>query len=232
MASLLLVFILIMTGAILKVMLEFETKTEELDRQKAVAESLAEENREKAEMLEKILGIREEIVEALVEEFSNSDMEGKLTIDEQTGAIVLDSNLLFEFNEIELKKSGKKFLREFMPKYVDILLSEKFSPYVAEIVIEGHSDPVGSYMYNMELSQKRALTVAEYTLKGTDVFTKAQLKLVRPYITVNGRSESELIRKSNGKVDEDASRRVEIQFRLKDDEMIRLMLDTVSGKTN
>lgn len=44
--------------------------------------------------------------------------------------------------------------------------------------------------------------------------------------TINGRSESELIT-VNGREDPAASRRVEIQFRLKDEEMIRNMMAVI-----
>ena len=230
MASLLMVFILIMTGAILQIMLKYEADMEKLDKAIATAESIAEANREKAAELERIVGIREEIIEALVKEFSNSDMEGKLTIDEQTGAVVFDSNLLFDFNERTLKEEGKEFLKSFMPKYTKLLLSEKFKQYVAEIIIEGHSDLVCGYIYNMGVSMERAYRVADYTLKTTEIFSQEELDVLRKYITVNGRSESEPVLGPDGQPDADASRRVELQFRLKEDEMIEMMNKTLSGE--
>ena len=45
MASLLMVFILIMTGAILQIMLKYEADMEKLDKAIATAESIAEANR-------------------------------------------------------------------------------------------------------------------------------------------------------------------------------------------
>lgn len=51
-----------------------------------------------------------------------------------------------------------------MPKYLDILLKSGYEEYIAEIIIEGHTDRDGSYMYNMKLSQERAYSVAEYIL--------------------------------------------------------------------
>ena len=51
-------------------------------------------------------------------------------------------------------------------------------------------------------------------------------------LTANGRSESNLVLDENGNEDADASRRVEIKFRLKDEEMIdelsQIISETVS----
>ena len=54
--------------------------------------------------------------------------------------------------------------------------------------------------------------------------------MLRKYITVNGRSESEPVLGPDGQPDADASRRVELQFRLKEDEMIEMMNKTLSGE--
>lgn len=228
MAGLLLVFVLVMAGSILKAQEEFETAKKKLDDATATAESLGAELGEKEAQLEKILGIRNTIIERLKEEFSKNDMGGKLSVDEQTGAIVFDSNLLFEFGKHRLSREGKQFLKDFLPKYTGILLSDEFIGYVAEIVIEGHTDPVSGYMDNMKLSQERAYAVADYVLRGTEVYTIEDRDLVRRYISVNGRSESELIYDENGEIDPEASRRVELQFQLKDDEMIAQMLEAIS----
>ena len=50
--------------------------------------------------------------------------------------------------------------------------------------------------------------------------TKEQLTLLRSILTAKGRSYSDPIYGEDGKIDMDASRRVEFKFRLKDSEMI------------
>ena len=80
------------------------------------------------------------------------------------------------------------------------------------------------------MSQKRSLAVAEYLLELSGNFlSEDNQALLRQNLTVNGHSSSNLILDAEGKEDADASRRVEVKFRLKDEEMIeelRNILDT------
>lgn len=53
--------------------------------------------------------------------------------------------------------------------------------------------------------------------------------MLRTIVTANGRSWSNPVQDAQGNVDMDASRHVEIQFRLKDEEAIQDMIDMMSG---
>ena len=187
--------------------------------------SQQEELSNKSNALDQILGIRKSLVEELRKEFSDT----MLTVDAQSGAISFSTDLMFEYNSTVLQENGKTFLESFFPRYVEILMKDEFREYVSEIIIEGHADSKGSYLYNLELSQNRALAVASFFLSDTgDVFTSEERDLLRQIITANGRSWSHPILDENGKEDADASRRVEIQFRLKDEEMIRQMSEVLT----
>ena len=99
--------------------------------------------------------------------------------------------------------------------------------YVAEIIIEGHTDSKGSYIFNLELSQDRALSVATYCLQLPGL-TAAQRELLQNILTSKGRSYSDLIYNPDVTENMDASRRVELKFRLKDTEMIQRMNEILS----
>ena len=108
-------------------------------------------------------------------------------------------------------------------KYLGVILDEKYIPYIAEIIIEGHTDDVGGYMSNLKLSQDRALSVADYCIGDKNQFVWGDaIGELRKIVTVNGRSFSNPIYADEEKkiIDQDKSRRVEIKFRLKDDETI------------
>ena len=177
--------------------------------------------------LEQIIGVKRELIAALSDEFSNSRLS--ITIDQQTGSITLDSSIIFDYDSADLTAVGQATLSSFLPKYFDVVLSDQFIDYVSEIIIEGHTDTQGSYQYNLELSQARAEAVAAYCIgEEQTMFTADKLARVRSLVSVAGRSWSSPVYKADGTVDEDASRRVEIKFRLSDEEMISQMLDVLS----
>ena len=208
---------------------KLSAQEETLRRQSQLLEELQELMDSQQEKLDRIIGVRSELIEALKAEFDNSDLH--IAVDQQTGAITFDASILFEYNEAELKESGREFLAEFLPRYARILLSPKYRQYISEIMIEGHTDTTGDYLFNLELSQKRAYSVAEYCLADdSGILTKIQLERLRSVISTNGRSYSSPIYNEDGTVDMDASRRVEFLFRLKDEEMIREMIEILSAE--
>lgn len=168
--------------------------------------------------LANIVGIRANIIGELQSKFSNTAME----VDPQTGSIVFSSDLLFSYGSSNLTEKSKESLKSVIPTYLDVLLQDQFKDYLAEIIIEGHTDTAGSYNTNLGLSSKRANAVAEFCLDEKNGLSKDKIEYLRSVLTVNGRSYSNPIySKTNpDKIDMSASRRVEIKFRLKEDEMI------------
>ena len=176
--------------------------------------------------LEQIIGVKKDLIAALSAEFADSDLS--IAVDEQTGAITLDSSILYDYNSSNLSPDGQTTLGYFLPKYFDVVLSEKYIDYVSEIIIEGHTDTVGSYTYNLDLSQARAESVAAYCFgDGQNMFSAELLGQIRSLVTVSGRSWSNPVYNADGTVNQDASRRVEIKFRLSDEEMISQMLSVL-----
>jgi chemotaxis protein MotB len=184
---------------------------------------------EQQQKLDNIIGVRTELIEELRKEFDNSDLH--VAVDEKTGAITFDASILFAYNQANLTPSGEEFLSEFLPRYCDVLLSPRYRDYISEILIEGHTDTEGDYLFNLELSQKRALSVAKYCLSdNSKVLDKDQLDELKEVTSATGRSYSNPVLDEHGEVDMEASRRVEFLFRLKDEEMIREMIEILNAE--
>lgn len=222
MAALLLTFILILAGTLLETRKTYEEKEQIIVKQK--------------EQIDKIIGVREQLIIALKKEFSNKNIA--VSVDQNTGAITFESRLLFAYDKAVLQKHGKEELDKFLPSYLAVILSKEFSKYIAEIIVEGHTDSTGEYMYNLRLSQNRAFAVASYCLiNKKKLLTSAQQKQLRSLMTANGRSCSNLKYKyaynyygEKYRVeDKDASRRVEIKFRLREEEMMK-QVTNILGK--
>ena len=145
-----------------------------------------------------------------------------MKVDAQTGSITFSSDVLFRYNSATLTADSRKTLKEIIPMYLDVLLQDQFRGYIAEIIIEGHTDTDGGYRSNMELSYERANAVADFCLDKKNGLSETKIEQLQQILTVNGKSWSSPIYKSgtSGEVDMAASRRVEIKFRLKEDEMI------------
>ena len=176
-----------------------------------------EELRATKSQLQDIVGVRTDIIRALQESLDGSSM----TVDAQNGSITFSSDVLFRYNSAVLTENSKNTLREVIPTYLSVLLQADYRPYIAEIIVEGHTDTEGGYASNMELSFARANAVATFCQSSKNGLTDDQITALQNVLTVNGRSySSPVYKEGTSEVDMAASRRVEIKFRLKEDEMI------------
>ncbi len=178
--------------------------------------------------IDNIIGVKADVIAALQQEFADNNIN--VVIDETSGAMLLDSSVLFDYDATELSEEGQNVLASVLPIYCSVLMQDEYFPYLAEIIIDGYTDSSGGYAYNLQLSQRRSLAVADYLLNLSSGFLSDENQTeLREHLTVNGHSSSNLILDENGNEDADASRRVEVKFRLKDEEMIeelRALLDT------
>jgi len=197
--------------ALLNAMDEKETKYDEivakLQSQKAKIKSLT--------------GIKIKVVSAL-----KLALGDKIDIDKKTGSLRLASNILFSVGKANLKPRAKVELKKAFVNYIGTLIKSKdIKPHLDKIIIEGHTDSDGSYIANLSLSQKRALAVMRYLL--TLDFTKRYN--IRPLMTASGRAYLDPIMK-NGKEDKEASRRIEIKFRLKNEDAMNEIEKVLDAK--
>lgn len=178
-----------------------------------------------SEAFQQYSGIRDAIVGELSEKFSSLKINAD--IDRETGSVRFGEAVLFDVNSVNLKPEGEEYLKKLMPAYLSVVMSGKYSEYIDQIIVEGHADDGGTYLYNLALSQNRSYSVVGYLISskltkledGTDI---------EKLLSISGKSYSKPV-KVNGTVDRNQSRRVELVFMLKYDRLMNQMQDLMEG---
>lgn len=190
MASLLFIFILLLSSLMLQV-----KKQEDGDR----------------EITNKYAKIKTQLYIDLEEEFKDSLKVWNAIIDSTELAVRFqEPSTLFDYNKADLKPRFTSILRDFFPRYMALLSKPQYRDNIEEIRIEGHTDSSGGYIYNMELSQDRTRTVLAFCL---NQITRKDFEWAKRAITANGLSSSHPIMCSDGTEDASRSRRVEFKIR-------------------
>ena len=205
MACLLMIFILLLAATLLQLQITTGATVDRAQKVRDIANAYQ--------------NIREDLYHALYEEFKNDLPKWGAEIHKDTLTVRFkEPNIYFDTGKDALKPEFKAVLRDFFPRYVNLLHQEKYRGHIDEIRIEGHTssewtlDTKGKdpYFLNMELSQGRTRSVLEFCLGeigNPDLRTWARSK-----ITANGLSSSKPIMVS-GVEDKEASRRVEFRVR-------------------
>ena len=147
-----------------------------------------------------------------------------------------EPEVLFERGSAVIRPRFKDILDDFFPRYVSVLLREKYRENIEEVRIEGHTSSEWgphvslqeSYFLNMALSQERTRSVLQYVLGLRDARIAEHLDWLRRYVTANGLSFSKRI-EENGVENKQASRRVEFRVRTHAERQMRKILD--NGQT-
>ena len=108
--------------------------------------------------------------------------------------IVLDSGVLFGFNEAALSKKARKVLEDLADRIANASVSR--------LEIEGHTDSRGSASYNIGLSERRAEAVREHL---------ASLKVLNNLtLSIRAVGEAEPVATNETEAERKKNRRVEI----------------------
>jgi len=190
MSALLLIFILLLSGTLLKLAEQQELNQEQLDL-------ISEQQRAKRSIIEQLKGEMEEF-----------DIE----IDPKTGVIRIKESILFDFGKANLKPEGVVFLSKFIPKYAKILLEkDEIREQIGQIIIEGHTDNIGTYSKNLHLSLERANSVASTIFQDSFIKFKERSEFQKK-LSANGRSFINPIVDNKTSENRALNRRVEFKF--------------------
>lgn len=154
----------------------------------------------------------------LVEKFKSQNIDAN--VDLFSGIVNISDLELFEVNSWELSEKGKNYLEKFVPIYIDTIFGNtEYREKITGLVIQGHTDSQSfagitnseeQYMKNMELSLKRAYSVANY-FRHTSYNKKYSTDLEK-IMVVEGCSYSNPILDNQGNEDFSKSRRVELKL--------------------
>ena len=229
MAGLLMVFILLLFSVLLLNKREVESREAEMDaRDMELTEQREQLASARGDLVDlrtnvaELLGVRAALLLRLTERFE--EVGGDISFDDATGAVRLGSDILFDEGEYDLTSDGEDALREFVPIYVDALLGDtELRLSVDRITFEGHTNSnyyaggsaADGYLYNLNLSQQRAQAAVEFVIEEELM----PYEEARQLLSAVGYSSARPIL-ADGVEDLDASRRLEIRFRLRDEEAL------------
>ena len=183
-----------------------------------------------AARLEKAAQQKGELVALIDENLGQTIRAAGGSID-ASGSITLPQSVLFDLGQDRIK--NPEFLLQICASWLDSLNASDLK--VAELKIEGHASSEGAsnatpeqaYLYNLDLSQRRAQTALALCLDSVND-TGAQ-DWARQHLAAVGYSSARLILNPDGTEDRDASRRVTFSVALDQDDLLEDIKRDVSA---
>lgn len=170
---------------------------------------------------------KESLYKDLNKEFKDDFKKWDLELDNDLSIKFTNPQVLFKSGASDITPKFKQILINFFPKYLSIVLQEKYKDKIAEIRIEGHTDNIAihetddPYIDNIKLSQDRSRNVLQF-LRKLPYYKKLSTKkeqILQFWITANGLSYGRTLDKnkkltyiSQKKIDIEKSRRVEFRI--------------------
>lgn len=164
-----------------------------------------------------------QVTEKIAQELQKNNI--KVDVDKFSGRIKISDLELFELSSWELSPKGRAYMSKFVPIYLNTIMKDpKVRDNISQIIIEGHTDsqtfasaksPQEKYFKNMDLSLKRASSVANYIVFSQYGEKQKYEKDLFKLLSIQGKGPSEPVL-VNGKEDFAKSRRVELKIMFKD----------------
>ncbi len=183
-----------------------------------------------------------------VDEFKSDTARWQMQIGKDLSFRFNNPSVLFKQGSWDITPGFKAILQEFLPRYLAILKNDKFKDRIREIRIEGHTDNVAfpalnsdPYIANVILSQRRALSVLNYTrsLSSYRHFTDEEKNMFEYWFTANGLSYGKSLDSNHNytynthhPIDQKASRRVEFRIITNGDDLIEDFIEKNSNIIN
>ena len=171
---------------------------------------------------------KEELFSELENSFKDDFNEWEVELDKDLSIKFTNPEVLFESGQTSIRPYFSTILNDFLPRYFDILLQDKYEDKIIEVRIEGHTDAVPAplfdrdpYIGNIKLSQQRSANVLKY-FRLMDYYqnlNSSKEQRLQFWLTANGLSygrtldeNKELTAISGKPVNNSYSRRVEFRI--------------------
>tara|TARA_Y100000591_G_scaffold315679_1_gene323541 strand:- start:633 stop:1370 length:738 start_codon:yes stop_codon:yes gene_type:complete len=179
-------------------------------------------------IFEEFKATKEELFSELENAFKDDFNEWEVELDKDLSIKFTNPEVLFESGQTSIRPYFSTILNDFLPRYFDILLQDKYEDKIIEVRIEGHTDAVPAplfdrdpYIGNIKLSQQRSANVLKY-FRLMDYYqnlNSSKEQRLQFWLTANGLSygrtldeNKELTAISGKSVNNSYSRRVEFRI--------------------
>lgn len=185
------------------------------------------QKKEQDKIFEEYKLTKENLLKELQQTFEQDKKRWNLELDNDLSIKFTNPQVLFDEGKSDVKIPFQNILKEFLPKYLSVVMQDKYKDKIAEIRIEGHTNtkPINKtndpYIDNMELSQNRARNVLVF-IRQQNCFLQLETTKkdrLQYWLTANGLSygrtidtNSNLTFNSNSAIDPNKSRRVEFRI--------------------
>jgi outer membrane protein OmpA-like peptidoglycan-associated protein len=185
MTALMVLFLVVMTVALVSVTEEVDVVKEREKQQSAAVEELLND------------------LELGIKAFKGA------ALDRDRRTIEFGTRARFGDNQATLSQEQQRQLRQFVPSVLRVASSEKGRRWIRRVVVEGYTSKTGDYLYNLNLSLRRSQSFLCALFASTEAdgfaLSPEQLRQVRSLFIVGGYSAN------LAKETDEASRRVELR---------------------
>ena len=195
-------------------------------------------------IFEEFKATKEELFSELENAFKDDFNEWEVELDKDLSIKFTNPEVLFESGQTNIRPYFSTILNDFLPRYFDILLQDKYEDKIIEVRIEGHTDAVPAplfdrdpYIGNIKLSQQRSANVLKY-FRLMDYYqnlNSSKEQRLQFWLTANGLSygrtldeNKELTAISGKSVNNSYSRRVEFRIITSSENLVDMVIKELS----
>lgn len=198
---------------------------------------------EQDKIFEEYKATKENIYEELKVAFKNDFKRWDLELDKDLSIKFTNPNVLFHSGKSDITPVFQEILKDFSPKYLKVIMQNKYKDKIAEIRIEGHTDDIpinkksDPYIDNVQLSQDRSRNVLAFlrSLPSYQDLPYHKEQLLQFWLTANGLSYGRTLDEnkrltffSNKSIDREKSRRVEFKIVTTSEVLVQKVIDQLN----